>query len=147
MGAPFGQPDTLGQVTPSRYGENTAYAIKITREAQLRLCEAAGVNPPEWEDRVWPEHEMRAQTMSLTERDFDEILFDKDIVSREPYLCSSCGGKFTVDEYHRIQMWADANHKENPFEANAAIHEACGNYSTEIPASPSDWQHFFRNPS
>jgi hypothetical protein len=128
-------------------GDNTAYAITITRAAQVRLCDAAGINPPEWEDRAWPEHEMRAQTKSLTRRDLDEILHAEDVVSRRPYLCSSCGGTFTVDEYVRIEMWADVNDRVNPFESNVAIHEACGNYSTKIPASDSDWQHFFRNPS
>jgi hypothetical protein len=147
IGAPFGQPHTLNRMTPTRDGENTAYAIKITREAQVRLCEAAGINPPEWEDRAWPEHEMRAQTLSLTERDFDEILSGNDIVSRQPYKCTSCGEQFTIDEFNRIQRWADANHTDNPIEANAAIHESCGGYSTEVPASPSDFQHFFRNPS
>jgi hypothetical protein len=134
-------------VTPIRDDQTPAYAIKITREAQVRLCEAAGINPPEWKDRAWPEHEMRAQSLSLAGRDFDDIVSDRDVVSRHPYRCSSCGDAFTIDEFRRIQRWADANHMEDPFEANAAMHEACGEYSTEVPTSPTDWQHFFRNPS
>lgn len=127
-------------MSATHYGENTACAIKITREAHIRLCEAAGINPPEWQDRFWPEHEMRAQTLSLTKRDLDGILFEDDI-SRRPYLCTSCGGNFTVDEYVRIEIWAEVNHNVNPFETNSAIHEGCGNYSTDVESA---LRHFFR---
>lgn len=137
-------PNTLGHMPAIHYGDHTACAIKITREAQIRLCEAAGIGPPKWEDRSWPEHELRAQTLSLTQHDLDEILFEEDVVSRRPYLCTSCGGNFTVDEYVDIQMWAEVNHKVNPFEADTAIHGACGNYSSDIDSA---LESLFQDPS
>jgi hypothetical protein len=56
-------------------------------------------------------------------------------MSRQQYLCTSCGETFTIDEYFDIEIWARTNDKVNPFESNAAVHETCGNYSTEIAAS------------
>jgi hypothetical protein len=128
-------------------GGNTAYAIKITHESRRRLCEAAGITPPEWEDREFPEHELRQQTKSLTGHNLEDVLSEKDILSRRPYACASCGGAFTVDEYWRIQTSAEMNEGANPFESNAALHESCGgNYP--IDSNPSgSVHHFFRYPS
>jgi hypothetical protein len=131
-------------VTRNERGDRIAHATKITPEGSRRLCEAAGITPPQWEDREWPEDEMRQQTKSLTGRDFDDIISERDILSRRPYLCASCGGTFTVDEYFRIQLSTNLNDKDNPFESNSAIHESCGGIYP-IDSIPSrSVRHVFR---
>ena len=113
-------------MTLNESGDRIAYAMKITPEGSRRLCEAAGITPPQWEDREWPKHQTRRQTKSLTGRDFDDIISERDILTRRPYLCASCDGTFSVDEYDRIHLSTKLNDKENPFESHIAIHESCG---------------------
>ncbi len=129
-----------------RRGSSTAYATKITPEAQRRLCEATGITPPEWKDREFPEHELRQQK-TLTGRNLEDILSDGDILSRRPYVCFVCRGSFTVAEYWRIQLWAEMNEAANPFESNAAMHESCGGNYPIDNISSGDFHHFFRRPS
>ena len=105
--------------------DNIAYATRISPEGQERLCRTAGIEPPEWEDQEFPEPDTREQTRQLTGRDFDDLIEDADDLSRRPYLCSVCGGTFTIDEYQKIKGMARRNHEPNPFLSREASHEDC----------------------
>ncbi len=104
---------------------NIAYATKVSPEGQKRLCRAAGITPPEWEDREFPEPDTREQTRQLTGLDFDDLVTDEDILSRHPYTCVICGGTFTVDQYWAVKYLARRNHSPNPFEKGEQCHESC----------------------
>jgi hypothetical protein len=108
--------------------DDIAYATRISRTGSQRLCAAAGIEPPEWEDREFPEPDTREQTRQLTGLDFDDLIKDQDILSRRPYLCAVCGGTFTVGQFRRVKWLARRNGEPDPFgtEDGAQTHEACG---------------------
>jgi hypothetical protein len=105
--------------------DDVAYATKISPEGTRRLCEAAGITQSKWEDREFPEPDTREQTRQLTGRDLDELITERDIVSRRPYICASCGRTFTVAEYFRIKGLARRGHRPNPFGSGDEVHESC----------------------
>ena len=105
--------------------DHIAYATRISREGQERLCVAAGIDAPQWEDREFPEPDTREQTRQLTGRDFDDLITDQDILGRRPYLCAICRGTFTVDEYQRVKGLARRGGRPNPFGTGDETHEAC----------------------
>ena len=107
--------------------DDIAYATRISRAGTQRLCAAAGIEPPEWEDREFPEPDTREQTRQLTGLDFNDLIKDQDILSRRPYLCAICGGTFTVRQFQRVGWLAGRNGRPNPFRTpdEAQTHEAC----------------------
>jgi hypothetical protein len=65
--------------------DDIVYAIKISPHGAALMCGAAGITPPEWEDRDWAESDVQRQARSLTKRPLDELITEVDIVSRRPF--------------------------------------------------------------
>jgi hypothetical protein len=101
--------------------DEIVYAIGISAHGAALLCSAAGISPPEWEDREWAEPMVRSQTLGLTKRSLEEIIAEDDILSRRPIVCSLCGGSFTVDQYDRLGRM----HRDRRYETVGLVHEGC----------------------
>jgi hypothetical protein len=105
--------------------DDTVYAIKISPTGAARLCAAAGIAPPDWEDREWAEIDVQRETQSLAGRKLDEIISEDDIVSRRPFRCTICGEPFTIDQFDRLRRLHRERGKPRPFDSVDPIHEAC----------------------
>ena len=105
--------------------EDIAYAIKINPHGSALMCAAAGIVPPEYEDREWAELDIQDQCRSLTGRPLDEVIAQDDIVSRRPFRCAVCGDTFTTDEFRRLRRLSRENGLPRPFDSGETFHEGC----------------------
>jgi hypothetical protein len=105
--------------------DELAYAIRISREAQQRLRKAAGIDSVDWAEGEFPEPDTRDQTRKLTGLDFDDLVKQDEILSRRPYVCGTCEGTFTLEQYQRVRHLARIKEEPNPFGSGREVHEAC----------------------
>jgi hypothetical protein len=61
----YGPNETVSEVMAST-DDDIVYAIRISPHGAALMCAAAGITPPEWEDREWAEVDVQRQTRSLT---------------------------------------------------------------------------------
>src|ERR1700728_3721377 len=105
--------------------DDIIYAVKISPTGSARLCAAAGIDPPDWEDQEWAEIDVQRQTQSLTGRKLVEIISEDDIVSRRPFRCTVCGEPFTIEQFDRLPHLHREPGEPRPFDSVDPIHEAC----------------------
>ena len=101
------------------------YAIEITPEGQTKLRDAAGIENSDWFVGDYPEPDVRDQALKFAGRDFDELVTDTDIAGRRPYLCASCCGTFTLQQYREIKGTARGRGELNPFLSDRQTHSNC----------------------
>ena len=106
-------------------GPDIAYAIEITPEGQRKLRDSAGIENPDWFEGDYPEPDVRDQALKLAGRELDELIGDADIAGRRPYLCASCGGTITVQEYREVKGAARRRGERNPFLSDRVTHANC----------------------
>jgi hypothetical protein len=102
-----------------------AFAITITPEGQRKLREAAGIDNSDWFEGDYPETDVRDQARTLVGRELYELISDSDIAGRRAYLCESCGGTFTVQEYREMKGAARRRGDLNPFLSDRVAHLNC----------------------
>jgi hypothetical protein len=102
-----------------------AYAVEITPEGQRKLRDAAGIENSDWFGGDYPEPDVWDQALKLTGRELNELISDADIAGRRPYLCASCGGTFTVQEYREVKGTARRRGERNPFWSDRVSHPNC----------------------
>jgi hypothetical protein len=83
--------------------DDVVFAIRISPEGAARMCSAAGITPPDWEDREWAEIDAQRQSQSLAGRDLGEIISEGEIVSRRPFRCTVCGDTFTTKQFDDLR--------------------------------------------
>jgi hypothetical protein len=105
--------------------DDVMHAIRISAHGWALLCAAAGIAPPKYEGREWAEPDVQDQTQSLTGRPLSSIIAEGDIISRRPYRCASCGGTFTIEEFHRLRDLARRADALRPFDSVEPVHESC----------------------
>ena len=105
--------------------DDLAYAIKISPSGSDRICAAAGIEPPEWQDREWAEIDVRRQLRSLASRSLEDVITDADIASRRTYRCAVCAGTFTIQQFDDVRRRSRERHEPRPFETSEPIHVDC----------------------
>jgi hypothetical protein len=105
--------------------DDLAYAIKISPEGWVLLCSAAGIEPPEWKDREWPEPMVQSQTWGLARKNLFEVISEEHIMSRRPLLCPECGGTFEADQFMRLRRSNLEKGLPDPNETLELAHEVC----------------------
>ena len=100
-------------------------AIEITPKGQRKLREAAGIENSDWFEGDYPEPDVRDQALKFAGRDLNELVSYADISGRRPYLCASCGGTFTLQEYREVKGTARKRGELNPFMSGRVTHLNC----------------------
>src|ERR1700676_1300140 len=105
--------------------DGIVHAIKISPHGGALLCAAAGIAPPEGENREGAGVDVQRQAQSLTKQPLDEIISEDDIVSRRPFRCAVCGGTFTVRQFDLLRRLSRGSGKSRPFDSGDPIHDGC----------------------